>query len=70
MTTTKAILQLNIRRDAAEVRRDAMQKGNLYGAIFIVNRGIDDAVTALERLKQERDARDAGVPKWLFCQPS
>ena len=36
-----------------------MKKGNLYEAIFIVNRGIDDAVSALERLKRDRDARDA-----------
>lgn len=38
-----------------------MQKGNLYEAIFVVNRGIDDAVSALERLKRDRDARDAGL---------
>jgi hypothetical protein len=30
-----------------------MQKGNLYEAIFTVNRGIDDAVNALERLKSD-----------------
>jgi hypothetical protein len=38
-----------------------MQKGNLYEAIFIVNRGIDDAVSALERLKRDRDAKEAGL---------
>ncbi len=29
-----------------------MQKALIYEAIFIVNRGIDDAVSALERLKK------------------
>ncbi len=38
-----------------------MQKALLYEAIFIVNRGIDDAVNALERLKNNRDAKDAGL---------
>lgn len=38
-----------------------MQKGLLYEAIFIVNRGIDDAVNALERLKNNRDAKEAGL---------
>jgi hypothetical protein len=38
-----------------------MQKGNLYEAIFVVNRGIDDAVGALERLKHDRDAQEVGL---------
>jgi len=38
-----------------------MQKGSLYEQIFIVNRGIDDAVSALEQLKRDRDAREAGL---------
>jgi hypothetical protein len=38
-----------------------MQKGKLYEAIFVVNRGIDDAVSALERLKGDRDAKEAGL---------
>lgn len=38
-----------------------MQKGNLYEAIFVVNRGIDDAVSALERLKRDRDAQGVGL---------
>jgi len=32
-----------------------MQKANLYEAILFVNRGIDDAVRGLERLKRARD---------------
>ncbi len=38
-----------------------MQKALIYEAIFIVNRGIDDAVSALERLKNNREAQDAGL---------
>jgi hypothetical protein len=45
-----------------------MKKGNLYEAIFIVNRGIDDAVSALERLKRDRDARDAGLSPTFLDQ--
>jgi hypothetical protein len=38
-----------------------MQKALIYEAIFIVNRGIDDAVSALEQLKKNRDAQEAGL---------
>lgn len=41
-----------------------MQKALVYHAIFIVNRGIDDAVNALERLKNDRDAK---TPDSLQC---
>jgi hypothetical protein len=33
-----------------------MQKASLYEAIFWVNRGIDDAVRGLERLKRAKDS--------------
>lgn len=33
-----------------------MQKGHLYEAILLVNRGIDDAVRGLERLKRAKDS--------------
>jgi hypothetical protein len=33
-----------------------MQKAHLYEAIFLVNRGIDDAVRGLERLKRVKDS--------------
>lgn len=33
-----------------------MQKAHLYEAILLVNRGIDDAVRGLERLKRAKDA--------------
>ncbi len=33
-----------------------MQKANLYEAIFLVNRGIDEAVRGLERLKRAKDS--------------
>jgi hypothetical protein len=33
-----------------------MQKANLYEAIFLVNRGIDEAVRGLERLKRAQDS--------------
>lgn len=33
-----------------------MQKAHLYEAIFLVNRGIDDAVRGLERLKCAKDS--------------
>jgi hypothetical protein len=33
-----------------------MQKAHLYEAILLVNRGIDEAVQGLERLKRVRDA--------------
>lgn len=36
-----------------------MQKAHLYEAILLVNRGIDDAVRGLERLKR---AKDSGLP--------
>jgi hypothetical protein len=56
------ILQPNIGgKQRRELRRNAMQKGNLYEAIFIVNRGIDDAVSALERLKIDRGAGEVGL---------
>jgi hypothetical protein len=44
-----------------EDRGEAMQKALIYEAIFIVNRGIDDAVSALERLKNNTEAKDAGL---------
>jgi hypothetical protein len=34
-----------------------MQKANLYEAILLVNRGIDEAVHGLERLKRLKDSR-------------
>jgi len=40
-----------------------MQKAHLYEAILLVNRGIDEAVRGLERLKR---ARDLGLdPAWF-----
>jgi hypothetical protein len=33
-----------------------MQKANLYEAIFWVNRGIDEAIRGLERLKRSKDS--------------
>jgi hypothetical protein len=33
-----------------------MQKANLYEALFLVNRGIDEAVRGLERLMRARDS--------------
>jgi len=45
-----------------------MQKGSLYEAIFIVNRGIDDAVSALELLKCDRGAKDAGLSSAFLDQ--
>jgi hypothetical protein len=44
-----------------KIAEEAMQKALIYEAIFIVNRGIDDAVSALERLKNNREAQDAGL---------
>jgi hypothetical protein len=40
-----------------------MQKGHLYEAILLVNRGIDDAVRGLERLKR---AKDSGLNSSYF----
>ena len=40
-----------------------MQKAHLYEAILLVNRGIDDAVRGLERLKR---AKDSGLPPGYF----
>lgn len=40
-----------------------MQKAHLYEAILLVNRGIDDAVRGLERLKR---AKDAGLKPSYF----
>jgi hypothetical protein len=34
-----------------------MQKAHLYEAILLVNRGVDDAVRGLERLKRARDSQ-------------
>jgi hypothetical protein len=34
-----------------------MQKAHLYEAILLVNRGVDEAVHGLERLKRLKDAR-------------
>jgi hypothetical protein len=39
-----------------EIEEIQMQKAQLYEAIFIVNRGIDDAVRGLERLKRTQDS--------------
>jgi len=33
-----------------------MQKAHLYEAILLVNRGVDDAVRGLERLKRVKDS--------------
>jgi hypothetical protein len=40
-----------------------MQKADLYEAILLVNRGIDDAVRGLERLKR---AKDSGLDPTCF----
>jgi len=40
-----------------------MQKAHLYEAILLVNRGIDDAVLGLERLKR---AKDSGLKPSYF----
>jgi hypothetical protein len=40
-----------------------MQKAHLYEAIFLVNRGIDEAVRGLERLKH---AKDSGLDSAYF----
>ena len=40
-----------------------MQKAHLYEAILLVNRGIDDAVRGLERLKR---AKDSGLKPAYF----
>jgi hypothetical protein len=40
-----------------------MQKAHLYEAILLVNRGIDDAVRGLERLKR---AKDSGLKPGYF----
>jgi hypothetical protein len=34
-----------------------MQKAHLYEAIFLVNRGVDDAVCGLERLKRAKESQ-------------
>ncbi len=34
-----------------------MQKAHLYEAIFLVNRGVDEAVRGLERLKRAKDSQ-------------
>ena len=40
-----------------------MQKAHLYEAILLVNRGIDEAVRGLERLKRAKDSGlKAGPP--------
>jgi hypothetical protein len=40
-----------------------MQKAHLYEAILLVNRGVDEAVRGLERLKRARDSR---LDLWCF----
>jgi hypothetical protein len=40
-----------------------MQKANLYEAILLVNRGIDEAIQGLERLKR---AKDSGLDPACF----
>ena len=40
-----------------------MQKAHLYEAILLVNRGIDEAVRGLERLKR---AKDSGLKPGYF----
>jgi hypothetical protein len=49
------------RTDATEAKEEVMQKALVYEAIFVVDRGIDDAVSALERLKDNRNAQNAGL---------
>jgi hypothetical protein len=44
-------------------RENVMQKAHLYEAILLVNRGIDDAVRGLERLKR---AKDSGLNPGYF----
>jgi hypothetical protein len=39
-----------------EERKARMQKAHLYEAILLVNRGIDEAVQGLERLKRAKDS--------------
>jgi hypothetical protein len=34
-----------------------MQKAHLYEAVFLVNRGVDEAVRGLERLKRAKDSQ-------------
>ena len=34
-----------------------MQKAHLYESIFLVNRGVDEAVRGLERLKRARESQ-------------
>jgi hypothetical protein len=34
-----------------------MQKAHLYEAILLVNRGVDEAVRGLERLKRAKDSQ-------------
>jgi hypothetical protein len=48
-------INFRIRGDAVE-RSVLMQKAHLYEAILLVNRGIDDAVRGLERLKRAKDS--------------
>jgi DNA polymerase III delta prime subunit len=55
------------RRTAAlppqEIEEIQMQKADLYEAILLVNRGIDEAVRGLERLKR---AKDSGLDPACF----
>jgi hypothetical protein len=51
---------LKSRREFKEIQ---MQKAHLYEAILLVNRGIDDAVRGLERLKR---AKDSGLKPAYF----
>jgi hypothetical protein len=46
-----------------QIEEVQMQKAHLYEAIFMVNRGIDEAVRGLERLKR---AKDSGLDPAYF----
>jgi hypothetical protein len=46
-----------------EIEEIQMQKAHLYEAIFLVNRGLDEAVRGLERLKR---AKDSGLDPGYF----
>src|SRR6266851_7095689 len=52
---SRRAINCRTRGDAAE-RNVVMQKAHLYEAILLVNRGIDDAVRGLERLKRAKDS--------------
>jgi hypothetical protein len=47
---------INFRTWLRQERKAAMQKAHLYEAVLLVNRGIDEAVRGLERLKRAKDS--------------